>query len=73
MADNGTTFEFSSGGRARGGGHVLVVPLTSKPKPAMQLLSQVDAYCDDAVSELVDVGAVGRDAGHVSHTTRGEC
>ncbi|MBU0639342.1 MAG: leucyl aminopeptidase family protein, partial [Planctomycetes bacterium] len=37
----------------------------------MQLLSQVDAYCDDAVSELVDVGAVGRDAGHVSHTTRG--
>jgi leucyl aminopeptidase len=70
MADNGTTFEFASGTRA-GGGHVLVVPLASKPKPAMQLLAQVDAYCDDAVSELVDVNAVGGDVGHLSHTTRG--
>lgn len=70
MPNNGTTFEFVSGARAGAGGHVLIVPLASKPKPPMQLLSQVDAHCDDAVSELVDVGALGQDVGHLSHTTR---
>ena len=70
MPNNGTTFEFSGGTRA-GGGNVLLVPLAAKPKPAMQMLSHVDAYCDDAVSELVDVGAVGKEVGHISHTTRG--
>jgi leucyl aminopeptidase len=71
MPNNGTVFEFVAGVRAGAGGQVLIVPLASKPKPAMQLLSQVDAYCDDAVSELVDVGAVGKDVGHLAHTTRG--
>ena len=71
MANDGTTFEFVGGARAGSGAHVLIVPLTSKPKPPMQSLSQVDAYCDDAVSELVDVGAIGKEVGHVSHTTRG--
>jgi leucyl aminopeptidase len=70
MPNNGTTFEFASGARAGTGGNVLLVPLATKPKPAMQMLSQVDAFCDDAVSELVDVGAVGKDVGHLAHTTR---
>jgi leucyl aminopeptidase len=70
MSDNGTTFEFAGGTRAGSGGHVLVVPLASKPKAAMQLLSPVDALCDDAVSELVEVNAVGTQVGRLSHTTR---
>lgn len=70
MPNNGTTFEFVSKARAAAGDQVLLVPLAMKPKPAMQMLSQVDAFCDDAVSELVDVGAVGQEVGHVSHTTR---
>ena len=70
MANNGTKFEFAGGARVSGGGHVLIVPLSTRPKPAMQMLSQVDAFCDDAVSELVDVGAVGQDVGHLAHTTR---
>jgi leucyl aminopeptidase len=70
MPNNGTTFEFVSGIRTGGRGQVLVVPLASKPKPPMQLLSQVDAFCDDAVSELVDVGAVGQEVGQLAHTTR---
>lgn len=71
MANDGTTFEFAGGARAGGRGQVLIVPLTARPKPPMQSLAQVDAYCDDAVSELVDVGAVGKEVGHLSHTTRG--
>jgi leucyl aminopeptidase len=71
MPNNGTAFEFASGSRAGTGGHALIVPLASKPVPAMQMLSQVDAFCDDAVSELVDVGAVGKEVGQLAHTTRG--
>ncbi|MFQ5805720.1 MAG: M17 family metallopeptidase [Phycisphaerae bacterium] len=71
MPNNGTTFEFTGGTRAGTGGNVLLVPLVTTPKPAMQMLSQVDAVCDDAVSELVDVGATGKDVGHLAHTTRG--
>ncbi len=70
MPNNGTIFEFVSGTRAGSGGNVLLVPLATKPKPPMQMLSQVDALCDDAVSELVDVGAVGKDVGQLAHTTR---
>lgn len=70
MPNNGTTFDFVSGGRG-GGGHVLIVPLAAKPKPPMQLVSQIDAYCNDAVSELVEVDALGKDVGYVAHTTRG--
>jgi leucyl aminopeptidase len=70
MSTNGIIFEFASGARAGSGGNVLLVPLATKPKPPMQMLSQVDAVCDDAVSELVDVGAVGKDVGHLAHTTR---
>jgi leucyl aminopeptidase len=70
MPNNGTSFEFVSAARAGATGNVLIVPLATKPKPAMQTLSQVDAFCDDAVSELVDVGALGREVGHLAHTTR---
>lgn len=65
---NGTVFEFSSG--KDGAEDVLVVPLAVKPPPPMELVSRVDALCDDAVSELLDVGAVGDEAGRVAHTTR---
>jgi leucyl aminopeptidase len=70
MPNNGTVFEFAAGARAGRGGNVLIVPLAGKPKPPMQTLSQVDAFCDDAVSELVEVGALGKDVGHLAHTTR---
>ncbi len=69
MSKDGTRFEFFTAARASGG-HTLIVPLASEPKPAMQLLSRVDALCDDAVSELVEVGALGREVGTVAHTTR---
>jgi len=67
MWRNGTVFEFSGTGSAGG---LLLVPLAIKPRPPMQMLSQVDAFCDDAVSELVEVGAVGEEVGHIAHTTR---
>lgn len=70
MARNGTSFEFAAGGKASAGADVLIVPLAAKPKPAMQMLSKIDAICDDAVSEIVDVGALGDDLGQISHTTR---
>jgi leucyl aminopeptidase len=70
MSENGIVLEFASGARAGRGGDVLLVPLAGKPKPPMQVLSQVDAFCDDAVSELVEVGALGKDAGQLAHTTR---
>lgn len=70
MPINGTSFEFAAGTRAGAGRDVLLVPLATQPKPPMQMLSQVDAFCDDAVSELLDVGAVGKNVGHLAHTTR---
>lgn len=70
MAKNGTSFEFVAGGKASSGADVLIVPLAAKPKPAMQLLSKIDAICDGAVSEIVDVGALGDELGQISHTTR---
>ncbi len=69
MSKDGTRFEFHTGQRA-GGGSTLIVPLATQPKPAMQLVSQVDALCDDAVSELLSVGAAGREVGTLAHTTR---
>lgn len=69
MSTNGTVFEFVGGARA--GGNVLIVPLSAKPKPPLQMLSQVDAWCDDAVSELVDVGALGAEVGALGHASRG--
>ena len=70
MPSNGTTFEFMGGAKAASGGGVLIVPLANKPQPPMQMLSRVDEYCDDAISELVDVGAVGADVGHIAQSTR---
>ena len=67
MPNNGTSFEFTTG---RAGGHVLLVPLAAKPKPPMQLVSQIDAYCDNAVSDLIDVDGLGKDVGYIAHTTR---
>lgn len=67
---NGTICEFSGGRKATGGESVLIVPLAASPAPAMELLSHVDAVCDHAVSELIGVGAVRDDAGHIAHTTR---
>ena len=69
MSKDGTRFEFRTGERASAGS-VLIVPLATQPKPAMQLVSRVDALCDDAVSELLAVGAAGRDIGTLAHTTR---
>lgn len=65
----GTTIEFST---AKTGSEkaVLVVPLNTKPAPAMELLAHVDKLCDDAVSELIESGALSDDVGSLGHSTR---
>ena len=67
---NGTTVEFIGGEKDRASDSILIVPLTVKPKPAMEMLSLVDEYCDDGVSELISLGAVRSEVGHLAHTTR---
>ncbi|MBU0641232.1 MAG: leucyl aminopeptidase [Planctomycetes bacterium] len=70
MGSNGTTFEFVGGQKRTVAGETLVVPLVAKPQPPLELLARVDTICDDAVSELIAVGAVDEKAGHLAHTTR---
>ncbi|MFN0134631.1 MAG: leucyl aminopeptidase [Phycisphaerae bacterium] len=65
-----TMFDFVAGSKKETGGDVLIVPLNSKPKPAMQLVSKIDAVCDDAVGELIEVGALADEVGALAHTTR---
>ncbi len=67
MAANGSQFEFVSGKPI---GSVLIVPLLSVPKPALNMLGQVDQLCEGAVSELLESGAIHADAGPIVHTTR---
>lgn len=69
MGQNGTQFDFTRA-KKTGGGEVLLVPLVARPQPPMQLMARVDAVCNDAVSELVAVGAVGDEPGQLGHTTR---
>ncbi|MBN2447457.1 MAG: leucyl aminopeptidase family protein, partial [Phycisphaerae bacterium] len=70
MAHNGTVFEFGGGQKTASRGKVLIVPLVIKPPPPMQMLAQVDHICDDAISELLDAGALGEKVGRLAHTTR---
>jgi leucyl aminopeptidase len=74
MASYGASFEYSTGSRAALGADVLIVPLIVKPKPPLQWLARVDNLCDDALTELVNVGAINNDVGHLAHSTRnGAC
>lgn len=68
MARNGTVFDFV--GPERGSSDVLIVPLVSKPQPAMEFAAHVDAVCDDAVSEMLGVQMLRDEAGALAHTTR---
>ena len=70
MTPNGTRFEFVGREKATPTADVLLVPLVAKPTPPLQLVSQIDAVCRDAVSELLAVKAVGDEPGHLAHTTR---
>ena len=70
MIQNGTSFQFAGGDKSGVTADVLVVPLVAKPQPPLELVTRVDAICDDAVSELLSVKAVGEQIGHVAHTTR---
>ena len=65
----GTAIEFST---AKAGTEkaVLVVPLNTQPEPAMELVAHVDKLCDDAVSEMLDSGALLTDVGALAHSTR---
>ena len=67
MSTHGTVFEFSAGGRA-GGAEVLVVPLITKPKPALQSLAHADKLCGDALGRLVETDALGDEPGATAHT-----
>ncbi len=69
MAHNGTAFDFAAGTKGTKTGAVLIVPLAAKPQPPMELMSRVDALCDDALSGLVDVGALHEDVGHLAHSS----
>lgn len=69
MANNGTQFEFIAGAKTAAA-DVLIVPLASKPRPPLQLISKVDRLCDGAVNELVGVDALREKVGSVGHTTR---
>lgn len=68
MGELGTTFSLESG--RTGGAEALLVPLAAAPKPALQTLARIDALCGGAVSELVEVGALGDEVGQLAHTTR---
>ena len=70
MKLNGTVFEFVPSEKTTPQADVLVVPLPAKPQPALELVARVDAICDDAVSEVLSVQALGDEAGHLAHTTR---
>jgi leucyl aminopeptidase len=70
MSRNGTLFDFVAGEKPAPSADVLLVPLPAKPQPPLELVARVDAVCDDAVSELLAVKAVGDELGHVAHTTR---
>lgn len=65
----GTVIDFST---AKTGTEkaMLVVPLNTMPEPAMELVAHVDKLCDDAVSELLDNGALQADVGALAHSTR---
>ncbi|MGD8452065.1 MAG: leucyl aminopeptidase [Phycisphaerae bacterium] len=70
MNDNGTRFEFVSGAGAAPQATVLLVPLLAKPQTPLELVTRVDTICDQAVSDLIAVKAVGDDVGQLAHTTR---
>lgn len=70
MTQNGTAFEFVSAEKPKAGAGVLLVPLVAKPQPAMELVSHVDAICEQAVSELIAVGGLRPESGTLAHTSR---
>lgn len=69
MGLTGTKFVFLDAAKAPAAA-VLLVPLTTKPPPALELVARVDALCGGAVGELIAVKAVGEEVGHLAHTTR---
>jgi leucyl aminopeptidase len=69
MNRSGTVIEFSTA-KAATQKAVLIVPLNTKPEPAMELVAHVDKLCDDAVSEMIDSGALQDDVGALAHSTR---
>jgi len=74
MNANGTLFTFRSADTGRLRGDLLLVPLTAKPQPPMELVARVDHLCDNAVSALLTVKALREEVGHLSHTTHaGPC
>lgn len=68
--NSGTTFTYTRSERGSLAGDVLIVPVLAKPKPPMELLTRVDKLTKGAASELVDVGALREELGHLSQTTR---
>ncbi len=67
MPRNGTSFEFVGAEKGKPA-DVLIVPLHSRPRPALERLTRVDKLCEDAVSLLVGIGAPGDEVGHIAHT-----
>ncbi len=65
---NGTICEFFGGEKDRGKDQVLVVPLTTKPRPAMEALSRLDEVTGGAASRLVKLDVLRDDVGRLAHT-----
>lgn len=69
MSQNGTRFVFGDGQKGRRA-EALIVPLISRPTPAMELVAGADALCDGAVSEAMGAAPLREETGGIIHTTR---
>ncbi|MBK8913904.1 MAG: leucyl aminopeptidase [Phycisphaerales bacterium] len=70
MPQNGTTFEFV-GLQKSDAPDVLIVPLASKPAPALERLAHADRLCGGAVSSLCRAAPPGDEPGQIIHTAAG--
>lgn len=67
MARNGTDLDFLDGSKGLPATAVLIVPITSEPRPPLRQLAAVDECCDGAVSRVLEVGTLREDPGHLLH------
>jgi leucyl aminopeptidase len=66
-AKNGPLLEFVAAGKSAA--EVLLVALPTKPRPPLPLLARLDELTDDAVSQMVELGALNDELASVAHTT----
>src|ERR1051326_7347769 len=67
----GTTFRFDPA-KTPPAAPLLLVPLVSKPAAPAEVVARADRLCGKAVSEIVNLKALGDEAGKIVQTTRGK-